>query len=43
MAGESVNEYLKYKNVEYTFPTPPEALIQHLEDISIVDQDTMEV
>jgi hypothetical protein len=43
MAGDSINDYLKYKNIEFAFPTPDEQLIQILENISIADPDALEV
>lgn len=42
-AGEAIDEYLYFKNVEYEIKTPSEDLIRLLEDISIVDEEALEV
>jgi hypothetical protein len=42
-AGEAIDEYLHFKDVEYEIKTPSEDLIRLLEDISIVDEEALEV
>jgi hypothetical protein len=42
-AGEAIDEYLYFKNVEYDIKTPSEELIRLLEDISIIDEEALEV
>jgi hypothetical protein len=41
--GETIHQYLTYKNVEYGIETPDVDLIRILEDISIVDEEALEV
>lgn len=41
--GETIHQYLTYKNVEYDIGTPDVDLIRILEEISIVDEEALEV